>query len=53
MTLGLHDPHDRRRRQFRRTVVRWLFGIAEEVKITLASLALPARYSVKRSTLPT
>ena len=27
MTLGLHDPHDRRRRQFRRTVVRWLFGI--------------------------
>ncbi len=27
MTLGLHDPHDRRRRQFRRTVVRWLLGI--------------------------
>ncbi len=27
MTLGLHDPHDRRRRQVRRTVIRWLLGI--------------------------
>jgi len=27
MTIGLHDPHDRRRRQVRRTVIRWLFGI--------------------------
>ncbi len=27
MTLGLHDPHDRRRRQARRTVIRWLLGI--------------------------
>jgi cell division protein FtsB len=28
MTLGLHDPHDRRRRQVRRTVIRWLLGIS-------------------------
>ena len=27
MTFGLHDPHSRRRRQLRRTVIRWLLGI--------------------------
>ncbi len=27
MTLGFHDPHGRRRRQVRRTVIRWLLGI--------------------------
>jgi hypothetical protein len=27
MTLGFHDPHGRRRRQLRRSVIRWLLGI--------------------------
>ena len=37
MTLGLHDPHDRRRRQFRRTVVRWLFGIGAIIAAGVAT----------------
>ncbi len=37
MTLGLHDPHDRRRRQLRRTVVRWLFAIAAIVAAGVAT----------------
>ncbi len=37
MTLGLHDPHDRRRRQVRRTVIRWLFGIGVIVAAGVAT----------------
>ncbi len=37
MTLGLHDPHDRRRRQLRRTVIRWLFGIGAIVVAGVAT----------------
>jgi cell division protein FtsB len=37
MTLGLHDPHDRRRRQVRRTVIRWLLGIGVIVAAGVAT----------------
>jgi len=42
MTLGLHDPHDRRRRQVRRTVIRWLFGIGIIVTAGVATYKIGA-----------
>ncbi len=37
MTLGLHDPHDRRRRQLRRRVFRWLLGAGGIVAAGMAA----------------
>jgi hypothetical protein len=37
MTLGLHDPHDRRRRQLRRRVFRWLLGAGAIVAAGMAA----------------